>query len=286
MTRLRQKTNKKGRRLLIVLCALVLFVVSTLGILQLGCVYTANTWTHWYPTYEKIDISPLLSKEALTETEYDTLYRQTGLTSLAIDDMRTTPSGRGKILTIQENFFTKVTPKGRRINPFTYIEEIERYVALCDLQDGDIIVSATTRVSWWRYGHAAIVVDGKNKYIAEAISIGVDSCLSYAENFCNLADFLVLRPRVDEEVKEEIVDYVMNNLLGLPYRFSIGVFSKKYPEKVTGTHCAHLVWYAYKKFGVDLDCNGGWLVKPQDMACSDKVDVVQVYGFDLDKLWS
>ena len=75
-------------------------------------------------------------------------------------------------------------------------------------------------------------------------------------------------------------------MLGIPYRLTTGILSKKYKKTLTQSQCAHFVWYAYKKFGIDLDSNGGGLVKPQDIALSDKVDVVQVYGFDLDKLWS
>ncbi len=286
MAEVGQKTKKRLKRFLTVLGAFLLFVASVLGVLQLGCVYTEKSWEHWYPTYEKVDITPLLSKAELTEEDYELLYRQTGLTKLAIDDMRPTVSGRGRIVSIQNQFFTKVTPTSRNINIFTYIEEVDGYMPLCELKDGDIIVSATTRVSWWRYGHAAIVVDGGRGLIAEAISIGVNSSISTAASFCNLADFLVLRPKVDEETKGEVVAYVNENLIGLPYRFSVGLLSKKYPSRVEGTQCAHLVWYAYRKFGVDLDSNGGWLVKPQDMACSSKVDVVQAYGFDLDRLWS
>ena len=40
-----------------------------------------------------------------------------------------------------------------------------------------------------------------------------------------------------------------------------------------------------KKFGFDLDSNGGWLVKPQDMALSKHVEVVQTFGFNPDTLW-
>ena len=84
-----------------------------------------------------------------------------------------------------------------------------------------------------------------------------------------------------------MIEFAYNNLLGIPYRLATGILSKKYnPDKLKGTQCAHLVWYAYKKFGVDLDSNGGAIVKPQDMALSDKVEVVQAFGFYLDKLWS
>ena len=61
---------------------------------------------------------------------------------------------------------------------------------------------------------------------------------------------------------------------------------KKFQQPLKGTQCAHLVWYAYKNFGIDLDCNGGCVVKPQDMANSPYMQVVQIYGFDPEKLWT
>ena len=74
-------------------------------------------------------------------------------------------------------------------------------------------------------------------------------------------------------------------MLGVPYRLTTGVFSKKSPRNLKTSQCAHFVWYAYKKFGIDLDSNGGKVVKPQDIALSDKVELVQAYGFNLDTLW-
>ena len=51
------------------------------------------------------------------------------------------------------------------------------------------------------------------------------------------------------------------------------------------THCSHLVWQAYKHFGYDIDSDGGPLVTCNDIARSDLLEVVQVYGFDPDALW-
>lgn len=40
----------------------------------------------------------------------------------------------------------------------------------------------------------------------------------------------------------------------------------------------HLVWYAYKQFGLDLDADGSWLVTPRDIAKSDKLVVIEAFG--------
>ncbi len=282
----KEKMPKRRKRILIVLCAILFFVCSVLGVLQMGSVYTEKTWEFWSPDYEKIEISDLLQKQTLSDSEYELVYRQTGLTKLAVDDMRITQEGRKKILRIQEVFFTDFKVQKRLFALFTYMDEIDGWTQLCDLQDGDIIVSATTRVSWWRYGHASIVVDGERNIIAESIGPGAKSETANANVFNILANFLVLRPKADPQLKTQIANFVQTEMIGLPYRFTTGILSKKYKENIKYSQCAHFVWYAYKKYGIDLDSNGGGLVKPQDIAKSDKVEVVQAYGFDLDKLWN
>ncbi len=288
MERSLKRKKKLRRRVVALLCGFLLLVLSVLGVLQLGCVYTANSWERWYPDYEKVDITPYLDKESLTEAEYDLLYRQTGLTRLAVDDMRDTVDGRGRILEIQETFFTKFEQESELFAPFTYTDKIKGSNIFCDLKEGDIIVTATTRVSWWRYGHAALVVKGgtnNTAIIAESIAPTYESETAHVYVYDYFADFLVYRPKLPEETKKELANYVLEEMLGLPYRFTVGILSKKNPKELKYSQCAHFVWYAYKKFGIDLDSNGGGLVKPQDLANSDKVELVQAYGFDLRKLW-
>ncbi len=283
-----EKEKKKRNirtRILAIVCGVLLFVAAVLGSLQLGVFYTGKTWKHWYADYQMQDISLLLVKPVLEEEDYQLIYTQTGLTKLAVDDMRGDLGGRLRILNIQRAFFKDYEVTSRHFAPFTYMDEIDGSALLCDLKDGDIIVSATTRVSWWRYGHACIVIDGKLKLIAESIGPGEDSEIASAGVCESYADFLVLRPKVDEETKAQVVEYIREEMIGLPYRFTVGILSKKYQKKLKSTQCAHFVWYAYKKFGVDLDGNGGGLVKPQDIARSNQVELVQAFGFDLEKLW-
>lgn len=283
--------NKPSRkkRLLIVLLCIFIFIVNVLAVLQAGVMYTAASWEFWYPDYEKVNIEPLLKKANRTEEEYQTLYAQTGLTKTAIDDMLSETNlleeNIQRILEIQAVYFTPAELRSRCFNPFTYLDEIDIHTKLLRLRDGDIIVSATTRVSWFRYGHAALVIDGDEETIIESIGPGTDSKTNSALTFCDLANFLVLRPKVDKQTKSEVVAYARENLKGIPYRLTTGILYDKAPENIQVSQCAHLVWYAYNRFGIDLDYNGGAIVKPQDMALSDKVEVVQVYGFDPVKLW-
>ena len=281
-----KKTNA-WKVVLIVFCCILVFACSVLGVLQLGVEHSRNTWQQWNPTYEKEDISTLLTKNVLTKAEYNTIYRQTGLTRIAVDDMRGSSYGRRKILEIQEFFFKKHEVVEKEFAMFTYMNEMpNEYAHLATLQDGDIIVTSTTYVSWWRYGHAGLVVNGANEQMVESLSPGTISKETSTWNFTYLANFIVLRPKASSEVKAQVVAYAKEKLVGIPYNMVTGILTKKNPETLKGTQCAHLVWYAYKKFGIDLDSNGGAIVKPQDMFLSDQVEVVQVFGFDLDRLWT
>lgn len=280
-----KKTKRtKKKRGWVVLLAVLLFVGAVLGFLQIGSIYTEKTWSQYCPDYAKVELLPILGKGVLTDEDYETLYRQTGLTRLGIDDLK--EQGRlDRILEIQTYFFKKQTVYVDHFNPFTYTEEIKDMIPMAQLRAGDILVTSTTRVSWLRYGHAALVVDGAKGVVVESISPGTSSKLNYATDFSKLANFMILRPNVDEEIKAEIAEFAKTELLDIPYRFTLGIFYKKFPEKITVSQCAHLVWYAYKKFGYDLDSTGGGVVKPQDMVLSEHVEVVQAYGFDLDDLW-
>ena len=286
---MQKETRKKlswQNRLLIIICAILFFAVAVLGVLGLGVRYTEKYWDYWSPDYEKRDILPLLQKDERTEEDYRVLYEQTGLTKIGVDGLLD-ENKIARILTIQEYFFSKPKLETSRFAPFTYLEEVDGIAPLAILEDGDVIVSATTRVSWWRYGHSALVVDGDGGVILEALEPGSKSRCAHASTMANLANFMVLRPKLDKSVRNEVAAYALKNLRDVPYRLTVGVFSKKYdPDTLKGTQCAHLVWYAYKKFGVDLDANGGGIVKPQDMARSSQVEVVQTFGFNLDRLWS
>ena len=278
-------TKKLWFKLCVIFVAVILFIGAVLGVLQLGCVYTEKSWEHWKPSYEKTDIKPLLYKTELTQEEYQTLYYQTGFTKLAIDDLRS-ENQHGRILEMQEFLFEEHELIVDHFAPFTYIEEIDGYAPMAILRDGDIIVSATTRVSWWRYGHAALVTNGKGNRIVESLSPGINSEAGNARSFADFENFMILRPKADEEIKAQVVEYAEENLINLPYQMTTGIFSRKKAETIKRTQCAHLVWHSYYKFGIDLDSNGGLIVKPQDIALSEHVEVVQAFGFNLETLWS
>ncbi len=284
MTKGKKKNTLK--QLLAILGAVVLFILSILGVLQAGVFYAEKNWEYWKPSYKQTDILPLLQKNERTQEDYDILYQQTGLTKIGVDGLLEKGDIQ-RVLAIQTHYFGAYEIKLNHFAPYTYQEEVEGNASFAEVQDGDIVVSASVRVSWFRYGHAALVVDGKNKRILEAISIGSKSETNPLSAFQNFSSFIILRPKIDREIKAQVASFAKQNMVGVPYRLTRGVFSKKYnPEEFTSTQCAHLVWYAYKKFGYDLDSTGGGVVKPQDVALSPLMEVVQVYGFNPVNLWS
>ncbi len=276
--------KKSIKRLCITLFSIIFIVVALLTTLSVGVSIADSSWQHVYPSYEKEDIISILEKEVITDEEYQILYRQTGLTKLAIDDYPTVNRTQ-RILTIQTAFFKEQKVNCRNFAPFTYTEEIAGYMPLTKLKNGDILVSSSMHVSFLRYGHAALVVDAEAGKVLEIAEIGSVSGYDNADDFCDRANFMVLRPNISQDLIDQVVANAKANLTGIPYDATVGVLSKKNQEKPKGTQCSHLVWLAYKHFGIDLDSDGGAIVRPKDIANSPYLDVVQVFGFDLEKLW-
>lgn len=238
----------------------------------------------WRPDYEMEDLSGVLEKTGLDDNDYDLLYRQTGLTALGIDRMLARgEEGKQRILEIQEDFFTEHEVKNDLFAPFICTDHLDEHVSYAFLEDGDIIVTSSTHLSGWRMGHSGLVTDAEEGSILQANAVGDTSRLGSMRDFSDRVNFMILSPKVDADTKAEVCKYAEENLIGKVYDPTAGVFSSK--NKVERTQCAHLVWYAYNAFGIDLDSNGGLVVTPKNIANSPLVEVVQVFGLDPAKLW-
>lgn len=284
---------KKGKRLLTVLLSVVIGLVSLLGVMELTAIYAWESWEFWYAydRYEKKDLTETLnSTSELTADDYALLFEQTGLTKLGVDGLLSRgEEGKKELLKIQNFYMKKHEVARNNFAPYSYIDELKEmeFGAMGALENGDIIVSATTSISFFRFGHAVIVVDGEAEDVCESYTPGTVSEISDASTAMGyLACYMVLRPtKIPKEIRDQVADYAKQSLLGIPYDFTVGVLSKKYPEKIEKTQCSHLCWYAYKRYGYDIDCNGGLVVKPQDLANSPYMEVVQIFGFNPQKLW-
>lgn len=273
------------KRTVAVLLSVIFTALAVFGLLELSVIYSEKSWSHWSPDYAKVDISDLLHKAEKTDEDYALLYAQTGLTKLGIDGL-TEAGDYARIQEIQDFYFEDHTITCKQFYPYTFIETLEEYATYAKLETGDLIVSATTHVTFMRVGHAVLVVDGAREKIVESLGIGSPSRLTYASTCANLANFIVLRPTgIPTEVRENAAEFAKSSLLDKPYDFTIGILKKKFPDTLESTQCAHLCWYAYKKFGYDIDGNGGGLVQPRDISKSPYMEVVQTFGFNPDTLW-
>ena len=96
--------------------------------------------------------------------------------------------------------------------------------------------------------------------------------------------FIQLRLKDKDTAPEKIAAYAKKELLGVRYGLLTGI-PVKAPEQIKKTQCAHVVWYPFQHFGFDLDSDGSWLVTPKDIANSDLLEVVQVFGVNPEEIW-
>lgn len=151
------------------------------------------------------------------------------------------------------------------------------------LEDGDILLSFSTHTLGWYHGHAGLVIDVDEGKVLEAITMGSDSQVLNTSHWRNYSDLTVLRLKdADLKTKKEIVTFADENLTGIPYKLTSGLFGEKAPEPSSelGVQCASLIWYAYQHFGIDLDSDGGSVVTVDDIAQSPELKVVHHFQVD------
>jgi len=248
--------------------------------------HLAEREVHYTPKYAMADISNYLEHETLMEEEYGFLYRQTGVSPVGIDTLW--ESGRSReMLVAQQNYFARVSARCEQ-DFLLFREELTqpRQIILPILEDGDILITFNSHFLGWRNGHAAIVIDAVEGQTLEAITIGTDSEVRSVNGWGRYPSYAVLRlTGASEEERAQIADYAKEALVAIPYRLTAGLWdgiqTKGAKGTLLGTHCAHLVWYAYREFGYDLDSDGGLIVTPYDLYESPLLEVVQVYGMPI-----
>lgn len=101
--------------------------------------------------------------------------------------------------------------------------------------------------------------------------------------------------RNQHSLSQKVAEYAQKHLVEIPYSLTAGLAeklwkragTKVYARDAEGkegsspptTHCAHLVWYAYEQFGLDLDSDGGLFVTPEDIRNSKYLEIIQTYGY-------
>jgi uncharacterized protein YycO len=277
-----KKLSKKVIILIVCACIIASILICALG-LQIAFLISDQIEC-WHPDYEQTDISPILEKEQLDDGDYATLYAQTGLTKAGIDRcLKRGEDGIRRILAIQTCYFTEHKVVNDLYAPYICTDFIEDRATACYLENGDILVTSSTHISSWRMGHAGLVTDAMFNGVLQASAYGNTSEIGTLGDFTERVNFILLSPKVDKDVKEQVATYANENLLGKTYDATAGVFTSK--NSVEKTQCSHIVWYAYKQFGIDIDCNGGKVVTPRNIANSTELEVVQVFGFNPQTLW-
>jgi len=285
------KRKNKGNIKLIVLTAALLIGAAVSVVLLLENL--ASKDGHFTPDYGKVDLDQLM-EHGISKEEYEVLFLQTGLGQGAIDQiMANSPNFMKELEKHQKNFFEENNYEVNRITVITGEEQsvdeegkgISRF-EIQDMEDGDIFISLSTHSLGWRHGHAAIVVDGEKGITLESVVLGRDSEIQHYQKWERYPAFIQLRlneegkkvlGELGQSVGKAATQKALEKLDGIPYGLLTGL-PGKYSKDIKKTQCAHLVWYAYKELGIDLDSDGGWLVTPYDIANSELLQVVQIYG--------
>ena len=243
--------------------------------------------------YEQIDISQIITKPKITNEEYKTLYLQTGLAKSAVDDVLSKTDGETAMLEYQQMFLSTEDVVIDMLTPITAEELIKKdddntyRDIIASVEDGDILISASSNTLGVRHGHAGIVIDAEKGETLEAFTIGQPSGVRKLEKWNKFSTFIILRLKdVSEEERREIAKFAEDNMADLSYSILAGTQTKSKPlDQIKMTHCSHIVWYSYMNMGYDIDYDKGVIVTPKDIARSPLLEVVQVYGLDPIKLW-
>lgn len=227
--------------------------------------------------------------QKLSDEDYQTVFSQTGLGKSAVNKLLRSRNFLG-IQNYYDYYMQNKDFECSREGLVAYHEYITdedgnrlENPQFADLQNGDIIITLSIHTFGWRHGHAAIVTDAQNGTTVQAVMMGEKSAFGHIQEWKKFPMVAVLRAKdMDATTRQGIADYAKNNLVGLEYSLFAGMFGIE-EEILQQTQCAHLVWYAYNQFGVDIDSTGGDVVTPKDILKSDKLEIVQVYG-NIDKM--
>ncbi len=230
--------------------------------------------------------SKLSSNENLTDEEYELIFSQTGLGRPALDAL-TEKSDFDAVKEYREYYLEDKEFKCIREGVFACHEHITDSDGnliynppFADIQNGDIILTLSIHSLGWRHGHAAVVTDAEKGITAEAVMMGYKSDFSSTEEWRSYPLVAVLRAKNrDASVRNEIARFTKDNLIGLEYSLLARIVGGNDTDNIpVSTHCAHLVRYAYKEYGIDIDSDGGVIVTPYDILHSGELEIVQIYG--------
>lgn len=311
------RSHKHARRFLYVLLGFFLFLLCCVIFL---CVIsgTVDNSSRRLPSYAQESLDAVLQKDEFSDGDYDFLYRQTGLGRIAVEELEHTMSRDALSDRLKEFQAALFFKGGIRHNTIVdglcyhdlLIDEAGNTVTAPTMERkaGDVLVTSSTHTLGYAHGHAALMLRNNNMMQSTALGHPSERLSQSTETagigyFNQSTNFIMLRLKDEialrlagsygipadataDEVRALIADEAERDLVGVDYSLTVGVFSSKDQGKTpASTHCSHLVWQAFKNFGLDIDGDGGLVVTPRDLTLSDLFDVIQVYGFDPIQLW-
>ncbi len=270
----------------------VLISLLTL-LINLYCLFIfANNYNAiYYPTAAKVDLSGVLCKSKLSESDYSLLLRQTGLGRPAVDEILAKDTGKDIIFAFQKTYYTRNKMFTEKLNPFTSQETLLLKSQsgmdnnqLAPLKNGDILLTKSTQTLFWRHGHCGIVIDAAHGITLESLEPGTISMNQDINKWIYYPTLKVLRLKnADSRVLDQLAKFSEKYLIGKKYNI---LASKYYKERIPSSeNCSQLIWQAFYNFGYDLDSNKGIIVTPEDIAKSPLLEIVQIKGFNPDKAW-
>ena len=279
--------SKPQKRIAIICCLVFLFMIYVV----------ANEFDSFDPpAVPRQDMTEVLKKDFFTEEDYSFLLEQTGLGKPAIDELKATSEHfEEEMASFQEQYFCPVQFRSIYVFPTTKEERLvnsdgsKRLLKFAPVKNGDIVVTKGTHTLSWRHGHAAIVTNAEANETIEHVLLGQLSSFQTVDKWRGYPSVLILRLKNSDEVlQNEIAVYAKEHLAGIPYSPFVGLKRKDKSgmDRIDSTQCAHLVWQVYQAFGVNTDSNHGWLVMPRDIANSEELELVQVFGFDPHDRWN
>lgn len=232
---------------------------------------------------------------SLSPEQYRLLSQQTGLSSIALDDLlQEGQPGIQKILQCQENRYQKVKISRNKIGIVTWEEQLcnsdgsrAQGFFFPDLKKGDILVSRNDYTLGWRHGHAGIVVDPSAGVTLESVYMGKPSCFQFVRKWEGYPSVTLLRVKDADRITKDghrlgdlVADYAKEHMLGVPYSLFAGFPFKSFQpfKPVKTTQCAHLVWACWKHFGYDLVPDDGWAITPKQIRDSKSLNLIQAFG--------
>lgn len=259
---------------------------------------------------EETDVDGVASADdmGLTADDYDIIYQQTGLGRAGVKTIYDN-GGLYRLRTAQRYFYGKPEISESRLNVVRHLERVDGVYDLENdtevypafpVEDGDIIVTLSSYIGGWRYGHTGLIVDAKQGLVLEAMTYGEPSCIERLDHWDEYPAWAILRPRnLTREQRAAVAKYAYDNLQGINYSLlastrtgevgkgtnpqqvieAVANDTLAHDENISRTQCAHIAWYAYYLAGLDLDSDWTDYVTPADILRDDDLELVMEYGF-------